>query len=175
MKDGIDKLMFNPLAGTGISSVTAGPAAAVEPLTLNTLIEMKQKIGNILKGTFPPPQFYCWCGDSPEKKSNVFGSPYPLPFPSPGSPHPPTMISQYSAPSGAGGGPFMIKPFPLLTVQVQYFFPKTKKRRIQKKAAKKYVRQVPDLSTVYFVNNHILLCHPLLVPLLEKSLKGEIR
>jgi len=55
--------------------------------------------------------------------------------------------------------------------KVQYFIPKSKKRRIQKKAAKLYIKLVPDTDTVIVDHiNRVMYCHPIIEDKLRRSI-----
>ena len=42
---------------------------------------------------------------------------------------------------------------PVLTKLEQYFFPRSKKKRIREKCPKKYVRRVPDMESWYLIGD----------------------
>jgi len=63
---------------------------------------------------------------------------------------------------------------PLLTKPEQYFFPRSKKKRIRKKCAKKYVRRVPDTETWYLVDGGTVVCHPILAQELRKTINNTV-
>lgn len=71
---------------------------------------------------------------------------------------------------------YQIRPTTLLEKKVQYFIPKSKKKRIQKKAAKLYTKMVPDKETVIMDHiNKVMYCHPETAIRLQKSLYSNIK
>ena len=62
----------------------------------------------------------------------------------------------------------------LMTKPEQYFFPRSKKKRIKKKCAKKYVRQVPDTETWRKVGDRVIVCHPILAQELRKTINNTV-
>jgi hypothetical protein len=60
-----------------------------------------------------------------------------------------------------GGSMYRIIPTDKIMKKIQYFIPKSKKKRIQKKAAKLYIKLVPDKETVIMDHcNRIIYAHP---------------
>ena len=67
------------------------------------------------------------------------------------------------------GPPFRIIENLMMTKKVQYFFPRSKKRRIREKCAKKYVVEVPSDEVI--MTGNTIFCHPAVA----RQLRAEMR